>query len=145
MLAKKIALGFGIAIVFPMMVHFGVSTFVKEPQLKDYYGCYLEYGGQPSPQAVADMQNKRVLFEDQQKVYQRALFSIAIPVGLFVIILGAMLPIPSIGTGLMFGGLFSVLDGYFNYWTELPDWARFVSLLLAFIVLLWVGFRKLAK
>jgi len=145
MLAKKIALGFGIAVVFPMMVHFGVSTFVKEPRWKDYYGCYMDYSRDQSAQAKADMQRKRELFEERQRVYQRALFSVAVPVGVLVIVLGAILPVQAIGTGLMFGGIFSVLDGYINYWSELPDGARFVSLLLAFIVLVWVGYRKLAK
>jgi len=145
MLAKKIALGFGIAVVFPMMVHFGVSTFVKEPQWKDYYGCYLGDSRDKSPQARAEWQRRHDMYKDQQKVFQRALFSIAVPVGILVIILGAMLPIQAIGTGLMFGGIFSVLDGYFNYWSELPDGARFISLVLAFIVLVWVGYRKLGK
>ena len=36
MLAKKFALGFGIAIIFPMMIHYGVSTFSPEPKWKDY-------------------------------------------------------------------------------------------------------------
>jgi hypothetical protein len=45
----------------------------------------------------------------------------------------------------MFGGIFSVLDGYCNYWSELPDGARFMSLLIAFVVLIYIGWRKLAK
>ncbi len=36
MLGKRIALGFGIAVVFPAMVHFGVSTFVPAPRERDY-------------------------------------------------------------------------------------------------------------
>jgi hypothetical protein len=36
MLAKKIALGFGLAIIFPMMIHYGVSTFSPEPKFENY-------------------------------------------------------------------------------------------------------------
>jgi len=45
----------------------------------------------------------------------------------------------------MFGGIFSVDDGYFNYWSELSAQPNFSSLLAAFIVLLVVGYRKLEK
>ena len=45
----------------------------------------------------------------------------------------------------MFGGIFSICDGYFNYWSELADWMRFLSLLSAFIVLLFVGYKKIEK
>jgi hypothetical protein len=45
----------------------------------------------------------------------------------------------------MFGGIFSVCDGYFNYWSELSAQLKFSSLLAAFIVLLVVGYRKLEK
>jgi hypothetical protein len=146
MLAKKFAVGFGIAIIFPMMLHFGVSTFVPAPDWKDYQGDY-EWGlGQvQSPESATQLQRQRDIFDEEQRVFQRALFSIAVPVGILVIILGSMLSMPAIGTGLMFGGIFSVLDGYLNYWTELPDSARFVSLLCAFVVLVWVGYRKLSK
>ena len=36
MLAKKIALGFGLAIIFPMMIHYGVSTFSPAPKFESY-------------------------------------------------------------------------------------------------------------
>lgn len=37
MLAKKFGFGFGIAIILPMMIHYGVSTFTPRPDWKDYY------------------------------------------------------------------------------------------------------------
>ncbi len=61
------------------------------------------------------------------------------------VIVGAFLAVPAIGTGLMFSGIFSVSDGYFNYWSELSAQLKFFSLLAAFIVLLVVGYRKLEK
>jgi hypothetical protein len=45
----------------------------------------------------------------------------------------------------MFGGIFSVCDGYFNYWSELSAQLKFSSLLAGFIVLLLLGYRKLEK
>ena len=52
---------------------------------------------------------------------------------------------PAIGAGLMFGGIFSVCDGYFNYWSELSATLKFFSLLAAFVVLIVVGYRKIER
>lgn len=110
MLAKKFALGFGIAIILPMVIYYGVSTFSPAPKWNDYY-----------------------------------LFYVAVPLGIFAILFGAFSPIQAIGTGLMFGGIFTLTEGYFCYWSELQDWMRFLSLLIAFVVLIYIGYRKLAK
>ena len=40
---------------------------------------------------------------------------------------GAVLDLPAVGTGLMFGGLFSACNGYFNYWSQLADVLKFGS------------------
>ncbi|MDD2866490.1 MAG: hypothetical protein PHO59_04110 [Candidatus Omnitrophica bacterium] len=152
MLAKKFALGFGIAVIFPMMIHYGVATFVPEPRWQDYHRMdeAMQMNRQnmtqaEKQQASAKRQKQEDAWRYDQKRFQRALFSIAAPLGIMAIIVGSLVTIQAIGTGLMFGGIFSVLDGYCNYWSELPDGARFVSLLLAFIVLIYIGWRKLAK
>ena len=78
-------------------------------------------------------------------MFEKHLFVVAVPLGLITLVVGAFLSVPAIGTGLMFGGIFSVFDGYFNYWSELSAQLKFFSLLAAFIVLLIVGYRKLEK
>lgn len=150
MLAKKFALGFGIAVIFPMMIHYGVATFVPEPKWENFYNYEdLQYNQnmtqQERQQAQAQKKQQRQAWKHEQKKFQRMLFSVAAPVGVLAIIFGALMPIQAVGTGLMFGGIFSVLDGYMNYWSELPDGARFISLLVAFGVLVYIGIKKLAK
>tara|TARA_B100000315_G_scaffold253594_1_gene292700 strand:+ start:228 stop:686 length:459 start_codon:yes stop_codon:yes gene_type:complete len=148
MLAKKFALGFGLAIILPMMIHYGVSTFVEQPkwgdyQIRDYYQRHKD----ASPEEKKELQAKRDRLHDERKVkekhFQKYLFFAAIPLGITAIIIGAFLPIQAIGTGLMFGGIFSVCDGYINYWSELSDGLRFISLVFAFIVLIVIGYKKL--
>ena len=78
-------------------------------------------------------------------MFEKHLFAVAVPLGLITVIIGAFLSAPAIGAGLMFGGIFSVCDGYFNYWSELSAQLKFSSLLAALIVLLVVGYRKLEK
>ncbi len=150
MLAKKFALGFGIAVILPMMIHYGVSTFTHAPKWEDRLGAYsYRKYNQAKPEEKEKMDRERELSErqwrTQQKVFQRHLFFIAVPVGIIAIITGAALPMQAIGTGLMFGGIFSITEGYCCYWSELQDWMRFSSLLIAFIVLIYVGYRRLNK
>jgi hypothetical protein len=140
MLAKKIALGIGLAIIFPMMIHYGVSTFCPAPKWSDY-----TVQGQYYPQKQAEQKQKEEHRKAAEKRFEQHLFVVAVPLGLAAILFGAFVRVQAIGTGLMFGGIFTICDGYANYWTELADWMRFLSLLAAFIVLLFVGYKKIEK
>jgi hypothetical protein len=139
MLAKKFALAFGIAVVFPAMIHYAVSSFSTEPRWPDYHTTAL------IDRNSAEYQKKDVDYKAAEKAFEQHLFAVAVPLGLITIVVGAFLPIPAIGTGLMFGGIFSVCDGYYNYWSELSSLWKFLSLLAAFIVLLLVGYKKVEK
>lgn len=150
MLAKKFALGFGIAIILPMLVHYGVSTFSPRPNWRNFYNSdYYQRVRDASPEEKTRLENERK--EQQKKIeeasgrFQRHLFFVAVPVGIIAIIIGALISVQAIGTGLMFGGIFTLIDGYCWYWSQLQDWMRFVSLLAAFIILIFIGYRKLAK
>jgi hypothetical protein len=135
MLAKMFALAFGIAVVFPAMIHSGVSIFSPPPKW-DYVAA--DY-------ALPEVQEKQAAHKAATKVFQKHLFIVAVPLGLLAIAAGAFLRSRAIGSGLMFGGVFTVSDGYFNYWPELPHTWKFLALLIAFIVLLAVGFRRLER
>ena len=150
MLAKKFALGFGIAIILPMLVHYGVSTFSPAPKWQDRYGAndYQDYQN-ATPEEKArfnkERSTKETIWLEKEKIFEKHLFLVAVPIGIVAIIVGAVSPIQAIGTGLMFGGIFTLVDGYCWYWSELQDWMRFLSLLAAFVVLIFIGYRKLAK
>lgn len=150
MLAKKFALGFGVAIILPMLVHYGVSTFSPAPKWRERYetGHYQQYkNATPEEKARLDREKgaREENWRNRQKMFQRHLFFVAVPLGIAAIIIGAVSAIQAIGTGLMFGGIFTLVDGYCWYWSELQDWMRFLSLLVAFVVLIFIGYRKLAK
>ncbi len=149
MLAKKFALGFGIAVIFPVMIHYGVSTFVPAPKWQDFYQySYQDEQNANSVEKVKIRQERKQAEEKrrvQEKRFQKALFFVAVPLGIAAMITGALIAVHSVGAGLMFGGIFCLMDGYFVYWSELADWMRFASLVLAFSVLLIIGLRKLGK
>jgi hypothetical protein len=136
MLAKKFALAFGIAVVFPAMIHSGVSILSPPPKWPDYVAA--DY-------ALSEVKEKQAAHRAATEVFQRQLLTVAVPLGLIALAAGAFLLSPAMGAGLMFGGIFSVCDGYFNYWSELSHTWKFLSLLAAFVVLLAVGFWKLER
>src|SRR5262245_47056251 len=146
MIAKRIALGFGIALVFPMLIHHGVSTFVSSPKWEDYQ-TLSNFDPYASPvekaKREAESEAKRKLYNAAEQHFQLRLFAVAVPLGLVALVVGAFLGLPAIGTGLMFGGLFSICDGYFNYWSHLAEGLKFGSLFIAFALLLFLGYRRL--
>jgi len=114
MLAKKIALGFGLAIIFPMMIHYGVSTFSPEPKFESY-AKQKEFNKTATAQEKVQKEEAR---ESAQKQFEKHLYLVAVPLGLVAILVGAFSRIQSIGSGLMIGGIFSITDGYINYWSH---------------------------
>ena len=150
MLAKKFALGFGVAIILPMLVHYGVSTFSPAPKWQDryetnYYQKYQKATLEEKAGLDEEKDAREKNWREKEKIFQKHLFLVAVPIGIASIIVGAVSSIQAIGTGLMFGGIFTLVDGYCWYWSELQDWMRFLSLLAAFVVLIFIGYRKLAK
>ena len=149
MLAKKFGFGFGIAIILPMLVHYGVSTFSPSPKWDDYYTNHYYQYQNATPEEKKELQvadNKRQEKHKQhRKTFERCLFYVATPVGIAAIIIGSILAVQAIGAGLIFGGIFTLIDGYCWYWSELQDWMRFLSLLVAFSVLVVCGYTKLSE
>lgn len=148
MLAKKFALGFGIAIILPMVIFYGVSTFSPPPKWNDYrVSNYYERHRDAAPEEKRQLEAEQNLLKEQRNAaeekFQRSLFWVAVPLGIIAIILGAFLSVQAIGTGLMFGGIFSVCEGYITYWSKLSDGLRFLSLLVALVVLVVIGYKKL--
>jgi hypothetical protein len=142
MLARQIAIGFGIAVIFPLLVYYGVATFHAPPKL----AVVAALAPNPTPEERKEYQQQlrqaQEAFRADAKTFARLLVQIATPLGIAAILVGAYLPLYAIGTGLIFGGIFSVTWGYWNYWQYLDDWMRFVSLLAGFAILLFVGFRR---
>lgn len=150
MLAKKIVLGFGIAAILPLMVYYGVSTFSSKPNYRDYQieNYYEKHKRADAEEQIKLEEEKNRLTElrrEHEGRFERNLFFVAAPVGIIAVIAGSVIAIQAIGTGLMLGGIFTLTEGYVCYWSELDDWMRFVSLLIGFVVLIFIGFRKLTE
>ena len=150
MLAKKIALGFGIAILLPLLIYYGVSTFSPPPRWEDYrIENYYQRHKDAAPEEKAELEKENSRLQEERKAHQRRfqknLFCVAAPAGIIAIVVGSFIGVQAIGTGLMFGGIFTLMEGYISYWSALPDWMRFLSLLIALIILIFIGYRKLSR
>src|SRR5207248_9810956 len=80
MIAKKFALAFGIAVVFPAMIHYGVSTFSPEPRWQDYHVTPLINSN------TVEYQKKDAEYRATEKVFEKHLFAVAVPLGLVTVI-----------------------------------------------------------
>jgi hypothetical protein len=145
MLARQIAIGFGVAIVFPLLVYYGVSTFSHTPKWDAFHEAYV-YKPNPTPEEQAARQEKQkaenAAFKEANRVFSLRLLCVAAPLGYLAIILGSMRIASGLHVGLMFGGIFTVTIGYWSHWDFVDDWLRFVSLLVAMAVLLFVSYWR---
>lgn len=160
MLGKKIALGFGIAIIFPMMVHYGFATFSTPPkppkfETLNYGSSKIDQDGkrvireptveEKSEEATKKEENEKrsLQYQKEMEQYSENQFYVIVPLGILAILIGIFVPLQAIGTGLIFGGIFSIVDGYLGYWFYLSNELKFISLVIAFIVLILTGYKKL--
>jgi uncharacterized membrane protein YphA (DoxX/SURF4 family) len=142
MLARQIAIGFGIAVIFPLLVYYGVSTIHPSPERPAYVSANSL---PPNPEAQRQNQERQEKFNADAKEFARVLVVVSTPLGVAAILIGAYLAFQAIGTGLIFGGILTVAWGYWSYWSYLDNWIRFVSLLAGFAVLIFVGVRRVTR
>ena len=154
MLARQIAIGFGIALIFPLLVYYGVATVFPPPQPVSVDPLPL-MPPNPTPEERQVFQEKLQEHQKTQQERQQAyntdakefahrLLIISAPLGVAAILIGAYLSLAAIGTGLIIGGIDAIVWGYWNYWSYLENWLRFLSLLVGFAFLLFVGYRRAA-
>lgn len=146
------AIAMGIAILLPMLVIYGVKTFSPPPEWEDYHTRQLYE--EPSPEKITPEKKAERMREQQEasermeaarKQHQMHLFFTAVPVGLIAIIAGTFIRVPALGPGMVFGGVFTLVEGYLFNWQELSDPIKFVSLLIALIVLGITAYRRLGS
>lgn len=133
-----------------MLVYYGVVTFYPPPKYEAIITAVAVPQPNGTPEERREYQEQRQKQQEQQQAYRAAakdfakvLLVVGAPVGVAAILIGAYLALHSIGTGLIFGGIFTVTLGYWNYWQYLDDWIRFVSLLAGFAILIFVGYRRI--
>jgi uncharacterized membrane protein YphA (DoxX/SURF4 family) len=154
MLVRQFAIVFSIAILYPMLVYYGVRDYQPLPEFQ-YYVVVSARVAPTTPEGwkVWEEENRAAEKKRQEDLdavdkatqpFFRALILVATPLGIAVIFIGSYLRFHSIGMGLIFGGIFSITNAYWGYWNHLDDWIQYLSLLLGFCLLVFVGYRQFA-
>ncbi len=144
MLARQIAIGFGIAVIFPLLVFYGVTTFYPAPKLSTDGTTECMMLAVTPEQRVECTREQRATLDAHaaaNKEFAWRLLIAAAPLGVAAVLIGAYLTSYAVGTGLILGGIFTVIFGYWSYWQYIESWARLVSLLIGFAILLFLGYR----
>jgi len=80
-------------------------------------------------------------FEAAEKVYFKKIFLTALPLGVVIILGGALIPaLESVSAGLMLGGTGMVVYGTGMYWRFTDDWMKFVLSLAGLVILIYAAY-----
>ncbi|MBI2650947.1 hypothetical protein HYX01_00565 [Candidatus Woesearchaeota archaeon] len=82
-------------------------------------------------------------FENAREKYNRNVFIVATGIGIIALIIGFALRLASVSSGLMGGAILTIIYGTIRYWTDLPDYGRFIILGIVLFILLWLGYKRL--
>jgi len=83
-------------------------------------------------------------YDDEREIYNRDVFFISLVAGLIALIIGGVvLNLESVSTGIMGGGVLTIIYGTIRYWGDMSDVYRFIILGVVLVVLIWMGYKKL--
>ncbi len=141
---RNLTLGLSVAVLLPMMVYWGVRIIMQEPMYPPY----------PREDKMTVKEQKEKREEHDKKVqeyielrakFDRFYFYTAAPIGLAALVAGALSRVPFLGVGLVLGGTACLTHGYWAYWNRLDALAKFISLLLALLLIIGLGYRIAAR
>ncbi len=152
MLARKLILGFGFAALLPMLIHYGIDVFVPRLDHRQYYQQQQDISereraasGEQKAALRAERRQLETAHQHQEDHSGQVHFFVGAPMGILVTLIGSFVRAQAIGGGLMLGGICTFTGGCAWYWADLSRPGRFLVLLVAFGVLLWIGYQRLAE
>lgn len=81
------------------------------------------------------------LFDEANGKYSRNVFFIALPLGIIVVIVGALIfGLEAVGVGLMAGGIGIILYGISSVWSYADDLIKFIISLIGLIIVILVTY-----
>lgn len=172
---KERLLAVAIAIVLVFFIAYGISTFYESPKYEDFCEekqliklaseeeC-LAAGGQwtetrapskveegPTPTSLEEgycdpdytCRNK---YDDAREAYNKVVFIISAILGLAALIIGGIvIKVEAVSSGVMGGGILTIIYGTIRYWDHLKNIGRFLILGLVLAVLIFIGYKYLKK
>lgn len=99
----------------------------------DEYGCQI---------LVKECDLCQTYYDEARNDYNKVVFIIALIVGIITLIVGfAILSVEPVGSALMASGIGAIVYGTIINWENLGNWGRFLLLLIAFVLLIWIALR----
>ena len=111
MLAQKIILGFGFAVVLPLLVHYGIEAFhpsVPTPEVRRLRQREEQSTGDEKVQLRDQRKRMEAELRTQERASSRLHFFVGAPIGVAVTVVGSLVDAQAIGGGLMLGGIFTL-------------------------------------
>ena len=169
---KENVLALAIAIIFVFFVGVGIKTFYDFKEEWDY--CNLNYNidyskvydnekscnetrgkwvavsaecpKEPCPKGYCDVGYYcREEYKVLREKHDRNIFIIAAIIGVLTIFFSLLLKKEAVKTGLMGGGLLTIIYGVIRYWGAMQNWIRFIVLGIVLIFLIWIGYKKIEE
>ncbi len=82
-------------------------------------------------------------YEDARETHSRTSFIILVVVGLILILFGGLKSkVEVVRSGVMGGGVLTLLYAAIRYWGSIQDYARLIILGIALFLLIWIGYKK---
>jgi len=145
---KNLILGIGIVVVFALVLWQGIEAFAPSPQWDDF--CEVDSPRIPSPiedeplqigkdRDFAECQAK---YDDARDKHSQIVFYVSLIVAIIAVILGlSTLSIEPVGSALVASGVWAILWGSAINWSNFATIMRFILLLLALIVLIYLAIK----
>lgn len=142
MLARQIVVGWGVAVVFPLLIYYAVAYFWPPPQF-NYTAALVgpNATAEQRQQAFEKQQEAQKAYGENARRFTQALFWVAVPLGIAAICGGGWGRPHAVGTGLLLAGILTVGQGCYFHWAYLDNSLRLASLALCLAALLFVGYR----
>jgi len=84
-------------------------------------------------------------YDDVRENYNRNVFVVATGIGIIALIVGIGLKLASVSSGIMGGGILTIIYGTIRYWSGLQDYGRFIILGITLAILIWLGYKHSKK
>lgn len=168
---KKLGLALSILVILNVFFNVGIDTFYKMPQYDDFCPEELWQNVPTDEKTCTDeggfwrddpyMENKTPQgitikgycdvahtcsqeFNDAQSVYNRNTFIVLTAAGAITVAVSIFLTLPSaVASGLLYGGVLSLVIGTMRYWTDMDEYLRFIVSGVVLLVLIAIGIKKM--
>ena len=82
-------------------------------------------------------------YDARRESHGRVSFTILVILGLLSVVAGAFaLKVEAVGSGIMGGGVLTLIYGTIRFWGSIEDYVRLAILGIALGVLIWLGYRR---